>query len=270
MKAKTILLAAITSLILSGCNSTTQTTSGTDYLSKYPDSHANNQLGSGQVNREVMEVASVEPLLQFPARIGLARIVNGDLSNLPREEGRAWQEAANRIGKDFGEFVPISPLIAEMVYGERAPNTPRNTREIIRKIRLGAARQHLDAVLIYEVYSQTRRETLSTAVANWTIIGAYVVPSEKTETVGFSNALLVDVRNGYPYGTATASATKKNVFSAAVAGDKKRGMEERNRIASSLKLIPEVEDMMKRLKRELGNGKTPSTTPSQVASHENS
>ncbi len=262
MKVISIFILVAAAIAFMGCDSTTQTSSGTDYLSRYPKV---SELGPSNVNQEVREVASLEPILRFPARIGLARVVNGDLSNLPSEEGEAWRDAANRIGPDFGEFVPISPLIAELVYGDRVQNSPRNTSEVIRKIRLAAARQHLDAVLIYEVYSKTKRETLSSAVANWTLIGAYVVPSEKTETVGFSNALLVDVRNGYPYGTATATATRKNVFVAATAGDKKRGMEERNQIASNLNLIPEVENMMKNLKSELmQKGESPSKERNQI------
>jgi hypothetical protein len=73
--------------------------------------------------------------------------------------------------------------------------------DIFRKVRLGAARQHLDYVLIYEVFSETKTTKLASSVANWTIIGGYFVPSREIETSGFANALLLDVRNGYPYGS---------------------------------------------------------------------
>ncbi|MEM8866774.1 MAG: hypothetical protein AAGC73_00770 [Verrucomicrobiota bacterium] len=36
----------------------------------------------------------------------------------------------------------------------------------------------------------------SSSIAYWTIIGAYFVPGEKVETVGYANALPLDVRNG--------------------------------------------------------------------------
>ncbi|MEZ5671634.1 MAG: hypothetical protein R3E08_04310 [Thiotrichaceae bacterium] len=50
-----------------------------------------------------------------------------------RRRSDAWLEAAQRLGTSFGEFVPISPLIAEMVT-EKTSGTP--LQNIIRKVRL--------------------------------------------------------------------------------------------------------------------------------------
>ena len=254
MKSSSIslLLTSLAALIFAGCDTTTQTTSGADYLSKYPVAKA---LGTGthsDVDAEVRDVAAVEPLLRFPARIGLVRVHNGEITNIPGQEGEAWQKTRDTLGDNFGDFVPISPLIADMV----APPTrgyKNSTHSIIRKIRLAAARQHLDAVLIYEVYSNSHSKSIATEVANWTIIGAYVIPSQHTKTVGYANALLLDVRNGYPYGTAAATAEKEHVAALVGSWGKKERLMEKNEIAANLNLIPEVEQMFDTLRKELIN-----------------
>ena len=142
-----------------------------------------------------------------------------------------------------------------MVYRTETRDTRNHpihsTRELVRKIRLGAARQHIDVVLLYELFSETDSETLATAVANWTILGMYIMPSEKTATVGHANALLLDVRNGYPYGTVSATAEDSDIFAAVGAWKRTRNLERRNRLATARKLIPEVEKMMRTLKDEL-------------------
>ncbi|MGB0743511.1 MAG: hypothetical protein ACPGSB_03195 [Opitutales bacterium] len=239
----------LTACILIGCENNTQTTSGKDYISKYEPA---TPTGSGStIDEEVREIASVEPILRFPARIGLAKIYNGQIANLSELEAKAWNEATEKLGSSFGEFLPVSPLIAEMVYKPNANNTKLNATEVVRKIRLGAARQHLDAVLIYEVFSQTDDKTLPTAVAVWTIIGAYIVPSEESTSVGYANALLVDVRNGYPYGTASASATETDLSTMVNSYGNKRRQGDKAQVAAALNLVPEVVTMFENLQREL-------------------
>jgi hypothetical protein len=250
MKNKTttrITLLLGLALAFAGCNSTTQTTSGRDYVSKYESA----PMGDGKnIDQQIREIASVEPILRFPARIGLAKIHNGQISNLSEEEAAAWNETSTTLGTTFGEFIPISPLIAEMVY---TPTGEGNSRasEVVRKIRLGAARQHIDAVLIYEVFSETEEKTLPTAVAVWTIIGAYFVPSEESNTIAYANALLVDVRNGYPYGTATATAEERDLSTFAGHRDNMARQKNEAHIAAALNLAPETVEMFRTLQAEL-------------------
>jgi len=235
-------------LILTGCTYSTQTTSGQDYITKYPTQPTYEN--TDDMNQAVLDVANVEPLLRFPARIGLVRIFNGQLTNIPPQEFTAWYDATKRLGKQFGEFVPVSPIIADMV-SQPTEYYHQSGRDLIRKIRLGAARQHLDVVLIYELFSETKTAPLATAVANWTIIGMYIIPSEKTTTIGHANALLLDVRNGYPYGTASSTAEETDVFTFSGVRKKAANLAEQNRTVTALKLIPEVEKMLFQLKDEL-------------------
>jgi len=97
-------------LLLSACGNQTQTSSGAAYQAAWPD--FNPALGS-PIDQAVARTAAVEPLLRFPARIGLARINNGYLVGVPEREGDAWI-AFSQSHTAYGEFVPVSPLVAEM------------------------------------------------------------------------------------------------------------------------------------------------------------
>ena len=249
MKNPTTLLSVVllALILLSGCESyTTQTTSGQDYLSKYPTQIGSN--GSADIDREVRELANIEPSLRFPARIGLVKVHDGNLANLTALEVEEWRAAKARLGERFGDFVPVSAMIAEAVYeGPKTGGRGLQPRELMRKVRLAAARQHLDVVLIYEVFSSSKSEELASSVANLTIIGAYFIPSESIETTGYANALLLDVRTGYPYGTAAASVTKDGLASAYFKSQKRRGLSDANQLGAAIKLVPEVESMLREL-----------------------
>ena len=75
------------------------------------------------------------------------------------------------------------------------------TRRAVEDIRLAAARQHLDAVLIYETDATDDIKSNPLSLAEWTLIGAFVLPSENVRAEGIAQGILIDVRNGYPYGT---------------------------------------------------------------------
>ena len=254
MKTRTIQAGLIIFLSLAsiGCQThSVQMTSGKKYLSHYADYDAT-ETNASDLNEEVKAIANIEPSIQFPSRIGLVKLFNGRITNLSVEEIEAWEESRSTMGITFGDFIPVSPMIAEMVYTPRKTNSKSksNPSEIFRKIRLGAARQHLDHVLIYEVFSETKTTKLASSVANWTIIGGYFVPSREIETTSFANALLLDVRNGYPYGSASASLNAKEFSASQTYRDKSRNLADKNQISTVIKLIPEVQQMMKKLIKE--------------------
>ena len=256
MKNAFIRLSLIASLVLAsiGCQShSVQTTSGRQYLNQYEELDLPTRK-AGSIDEEVREIANVEPTLRFPARIGIAKLYNGRISNLTVEEVEGWEKAKEEMGSGFGEFIPVSSMIAELAY--TAPDRKKGenftkTSEIFRKVRLGAARQHLDYVLLYEVFSETKTTKLASAVANWTIIGGYLIPSRKIETTGHANALLLDVRSGYPYGTASSSLTADELSAWHNNRDKSRNLADKNQIATALKLIPEARKMMEKLMQNL-------------------
>lgn len=247
------LIGAI-AIALAGCEHYTQTTSGGDYLRKY-EAPAK---GALSIDKEVRQAAAVEPLLRFPARIGLARIAkverwhaNPELTGIPAVEVKAWTNAAQRLGPSFGEFVPVSPILAQMFTPKTERSHYNTVAETIEQIRLGAARQHLDAVLIYESEGTADSKNTPLSITEWTLIGAFVLPTQDVEAVGTAQALLLDVRNGYPYGIVHASANDSALSARFNTGENKRDLAEAMRLSAVEKLAPEVERMMRDLRTEL-------------------
>lgn len=226
-------LALITLFLIAACGHQVQTTSGRDYLARTPVSTK----ALTDLDREVRKVAAVEPILTFPARIGLARIANGRLSTIPAAEADLWLDFVDRHSS-YGAFVPLDPLIAAFS-SEDADASQRHA--LVRQIRLGAARQHLDAVLIYEIGARSSNEYTPLGFAELTIIGASLLPTRQIGAFGMARALLLDVRNGYPYATAEA---QDDVSELALGwGSRQRAADLRDAVSTAVirKLLPEVE-----------------------------
>jgi hypothetical protein len=257
--------------LLTACANQIQTSSGSRYLEGYGTAAAGTSAPgatprlyagpAGVVDEEVATAARVEPQLRFPARIGLARIDRQGLMAVPPEEAESWRALAGRLGSGYGEFVPVSPLIAALATPE--PNRlvikqglfqdfRLSLAEVVRQVRLGAARQHLDAVLIYETFGRSEESSNPLAVTKLALIG-FFLPTESVEAEGFAQAVLVDVRNGYTYGTASAVAEKPshrltNVSDSGDAHASARREAEAHAVAA---LTGEVETMVRDLRLAL-------------------
>ncbi len=245
LKLHHLLATTAICLALVACSQTTQTTSGRDYLRTYAQ-----QAGPkpAKLDKGIVEAASVEPLLRFPARIGLARLDRNGLAGIPSEEAAAQQVATN-LGPKFGEFVPVSPMIAQMVAG--VPNYWNGTSDTVRRIQLASARQRLDAVIIYESEGTADSRDNPLSIGEWTLIGAFILPSQDVKARGVAQALMIDVRNTYPYGTAQAEAYDQTSTARFSQNQSERELSETVRIAAVKNLAPEVEKMMRNLRMEL-------------------
>ena len=237
--------------LLGACSFDTQTTSGRDWLAAYPQSK-NTAGPSGDIDAQVRSVAAVEPTLRFPARIGIARLDRGGLAAIPADEAEHWTKAAYDLGPGFGEFVPVSPMIASMVEQPFVEGDRRSlAKHTIDTIRLAAARQHLDAVLIYEVDGTADAKDTGLSLAEWTLIGAFVLPSQDVKAMGVAQAMLIDVRNGYPYGTIRSNSDDKSASTRIELRDTGQRLKEKVMADAVAKLTGEAETMMRELKPEL-------------------
>lgn len=247
--SKILILSLAT--MLTACETHTQTTSGRDWLAAY--SKADSATGSaGGIDAQVRSVAAVEPTLRFPARIGIARLDRSGLAAVPSDEAVQWTQAANRLGSQFGEFVPISPMVASMVEIPLTADARASVaHHTIDTIRLAAARQHLDAVLIYEVDGTADSKDNPLSLGEWSLIGAFVLPSQDVKAVGVAQAMLLDVRNGYPYGTIQSSTDDKSRSTRIESRDTGNRLREEVMASAVAKLTGEAEEMMRKLKPEL-------------------
>ncbi|MEM8741905.1 MAG: hypothetical protein AAGE13_10455 [Pseudomonadota bacterium] len=241
------LLALALLLPLIGCGNDIQTTSGTRYVAAYtqpvptPDHRAKPGIPLS-IDQEVVKAASVDPQLQIPGRFGLARIVNGRLTAIPEEEAEQWRGLVAKH-TNLGEFVAISPLVAALAAGDAC----RPYCDPIREIRLGAARQHVDAVLVYELGARTEKTNTLLAVADLTIIGGAFLPTRTVSAEGVAQALLLDVRNGYPYGTASALADLSELSPSFGSEAVRARLLEDAMLLTVERLMPEVDAMIGKL-----------------------
>ena len=263
---KKVALIMIICVLSSACSRTIQTTSGGSYLQKYESqvrastplhSFSNNQdevgsLETISLNEKILQVAAVEPTLTFPARVGIAKIERGDLTVIPEKEAEDWKKMQDNLGNNFGQLIPVNPLIANMVASSVALESRTRMGDVIQKIRFGAARQHLDVVLIYEVYSKSDMDRNILAITDLTIVAGYFMPSRKVGAEGFANSILIDVIQGYPYGMTNIALEKEEMFTTLWGSDDtEEELSEQVKSRAAKKLAGEVEKMFTDLRLEL-------------------
>ena len=227
------LILTLTALTLGACaQHGAQVTSGKTYLSKYQPIQSQSQpviertvrrtgteteivedrIDTISADALVRQAADIEPLLNLPARIGLARIEGGALTTIPNRESQIWMSMASRY-RGLGTFIAVDPFVANYAAATVLPQDDRALRRdagnVITTIRLGAARQHMDAVLIYEVGARTRMRGDFAGLPIVHVLGDAPLPATEIEQEGVARAFLMDVRNGYPYGIASASMDLK-------------------------------------------------------------
>jgi hypothetical protein len=241
--AKLGLAAAV--LALAGCETTAQYTSGQDYLARYQTSETTLITTSSGTDADVRSIAAVEPDLRFPARIGLARIGQyKSLTSVPLDEAESWRDAAEDLGPSFGEFIPVSPLVANSV----SSFDQRKNSTVIDHIRRGAARQHLDYVIAYEVSDLAKSDGNALRLADLTVLGLFVLPSRNLKAEATASAILLDVRTGYPYLTGSTFTDKKSISTVIGKGDRKDKLRNATRQVAVAQLAEEFADGLEDLK----------------------
>ncbi len=253
-----LVLILIFLILFSACAHTVQTTSGDSYLGKHKNlnSTESKSLTSLNIEQKVRQIAAVEPTLKFPARIGIARIESGQLSTLPGEEVESWIKLGEKLGVEYGKFIPVNPMIAQMVSEGEAVSNESSLKNVIAKIRMGAARQHLDVVLIYEIFSKLDQKSNLLSLADITVLGGFILPSHALEIEGYSNAMLVDVINGYPYGTVETSLQKEESYSSTWGIDNtEKELNKSIKSQVTKKLVGEVEEMLKEVRLQLAESR---------------
>lgn len=254
--------------LVAGCTTTTQTSSGADFVAARPEWAAQFAGApgaappSGGIDRAVYDAARAEPMLRFPARIGVARLENGRLTNIPQEEGDLWLELLTSQAQPYGEFLPVSPLVAQLSANAAATGVVRNPVDLIR---LGAARQHMDAVLIYEVAGSRRDTGTPLSLLDLTIIGNFVIPSRRLEGRATAAAMLIDVRNGYPYGNAVTRADESGIWFNAGSTDRSQQLQRTAETEAVRALTVEVGKLFARLAVQLHNRPAPAPQPARRA-----
>jgi hypothetical protein len=217
-------------ILLAGCSNPIQYTSGAAFVAP----------SNGPIDKDIATIAAIEPNLHFPARIGVARIVNGALSLPGADETAVLADMAETL-TPMGTFVQVSPLISAMVNGDASGPT---TDRAIQDIRRTAARQHLDYVLIYEIGVRSSERDTAFALADVTLIGGALLPTRNIKVAGLGNALFLDVRNGYPYGTAQVAEDLSGLARSFGTDRRRAALQDRATLKVFKALVPEVQAML--------------------------
>ncbi len=151
------LILLLSSLLLAACDTQFQNTSGAAYLA------------AGKPEGISSAVASYEPDLHFPARIGVVRLVYNRITTTPNAERLLFAEMLSRVP---GEVVQLGALEARM---SGIPDYRTLDQNDIRTL---AVSRHLDYVLVLS-YD----------------------PGQNS-----AEALFLDVRSGYPYASIETAA----------------------------------------------------------------
>ncbi len=248
------LVVTLTATALAACSTHVQTTSGAEYLARYDAASpapADIAGGSLSLDEQVRAAAAVEPILEFPARFGIARIENGRLVPVPPDEAAYWTDLAGELGPRVGTFDPVDPLTAHFTAQSLGAPAPHGAAGLVHTIRLGAARQHLDAVLIYAVDARAEKENTALAVVDITLIGGAFLPTREIEAEGRASALLLDVRNGYPYGRTFATEALSELTTSWGSDGRRDEMRREAEAKTVAALAPKVREMFDMLVREM-------------------
>jgi len=245
-----IMMLMLALSIITGCAVRhTQDTSGQSYLSSFQaDPYKPKKLkGIDEdltINQEVIRAASIEPILKFPARIGLAKFENGKLVDISPRDWSDWNVLTEKHQK-LGDFVALNVL------GTGGVNNGyvrfRGGRYNIEALRVAAAKQHLDALLIYEVDASSRDYRNALSVVDLTLVGGAVLPTRTINVESHARALLIDVRNGYPYGVASSEETFKKYGTSFNAREQSVLAKDEALFQSYEKLFPQIEEVFEEL-----------------------
>lgn len=211
-----LLLAACGTAAQNAAQSASQSTTGDDQLGRFAAEAA---VAKGQaIDPAARRAILSEPALRFPARIGLARLETGAVSAVPQGEADAWLAMVQDLGPGWGELVPIGPLEVALIAapgngvadcrpdgpGTRSPCDPSDSAVLLGDIRRAAARQRLDAVLIYEVVGESRHGADPSAVGELAPVSALLRLIAAGGPAGHAQGVLMDARHGAVYGFAAS------------------------------------------------------------------
>lgn len=193
----------VSAMTLSAC--AVRTTSGAAYLAESPIS-----------DPSIAQAAAYEPDLEFPARIAVAQVVYGQLTEVQDSLVNVAQPVLGH--PEMGEIIALTPIMLSFAdLPRRAGWRPR-----IENFRTLAASRHADYLLIIALD-----------------------PTQNT-----AEALFVDVRSGYPYASVSTDVPGRGATN--FWGNRLRNPDRINREATRLAdaLAPDLVQMFMELVQE--------------------
>ena len=179
-----------------------------------------------QINRaDIVEAASRRPTVTFPARVGVVRIQAHDYKSYSNEgygRGRFTAITTQELLTDEQmEAVSKWPSLAAIVPITRL--TIPLQLDSLDDLRVAGAKIQADILLIYTIDTAFRIQGKGYAPLSAISLG--IIPDRDAYITATASAILVDVRSGFVYGVAEATAKKTgltNIWESGSTVDRKR------------------------------------------------
>lgn len=204
----------------------------------------------------------VQPAPGVPVRVSHVRIQAADYESLtaqPVAAGR-FSVAPDAIDREALQPLLQWPLVAE-AEPLRAALLPAEL-DSLDDLRLAAAKSLADVLLVYTVDTRFEAEGRSVEPLDDVPLGAEA--GADARIISTASAVLVDVRTGYPYGTARGSARLVDIadaWSSASALDRRRLDAERQALAA---LVADAERLWNAVAGQSGFSRTDGASPTHA------
>ena len=194
---------------------------------------------------DIAELMSREPAASFPARLAIVRVEATGYYSYNSHcygQGRYCVVTTRDIETDR-DFATIAswPMISDIAAMSRLLLPPQlNT---VKELRLAAASLKTDMLLVYSV--DTRFTVESAEIGPLALISLGFLPNKKAHVTTTASSALFDVRSGFVYGSAEATASEQQratVWSSTGAVERARL---RTEVEAFQKLLGEVEKLWK-------------------------
>jgi hypothetical protein len=179
-----------------------------------------------QINRaDIAEAASRRPTVQFPARLAVIRIQARDYKSYSTEGYGTGQFSAvttqELLTDERMQDVLNWPSVAAVVPVTRL--TIPSRLNSVDDLRVAGAQVQADILVVYTIDTSFRVQ--GKGYGPLTAISLGIIPDRDAHVTATASAVMVDVRSGFIYGVAEATASKSgltNAWESSTTVDRKR------------------------------------------------
>lgn len=241
MSYRRIAVASVLAALLGGC-ATYTTSGGAVSIPQITDA-------------DIAETLARKPAASFPARLIVARVqASGYASYSNRGYGTGrYSVLTNRDVETESDFARLGAMPGVAAVGTLSRVLLPTNLETARELRTAAAQLRGDVLLLYTLDTSFRTDTQQIGPLQAVSLGFF--PNRKSTVTATCAAAFIDVRTGYVYGVAEATASeaqRSDLWSTQSAIDKARLAAERQAFEAAL---GEIEKSWTAIHREYAGGR---------------
>jgi len=204
----------------------------------------------------IRETFAMQPAAPFPARLAVIRVQAPEFRSRSRDadDDSKYSVVFTRDRETDASVRQLSEM--DMVAGVASINR-LVTPAVLRRdadLRQAAAAVHADLLLLYTF--DTRSRINDHEVGPLGLITLGFLPNQTAEVTTTASAVIMDVRTGFVYGLAEASAERSQLTNYWSSHDAVEDCRVKTESESLEKLVPEVQAVWAGILREHTNGKT--------------